>query len=147
MPKALAVLAVALCAVLGLLLWGARDASAATDSTCPLATVTDVCDLPTTTVVPTDTVLPPISLCLPVNSDHTYCDRDGHRVGGVRDSHGCYRWQHWDSDADKCVRDSSDTTTVVTSPPSTTVIELPGRTQVIRRPRGGAETGDGLTLR
>lgn len=144
MPKALAVLAVALCAVLGLLLWGARDASAATDSTCPLAAVTDVCDLPTptTTVVPTDTLLPPISLCLPVNSDHTYCDGRGHRV----DSHGCYRWQHWDADLLRCVRDSNPTT-VVTSPPSTTVIELPGRTQVIRRPRGGAETGDGLTLR
>lgn len=137
MRKSLAVLAVALCAVLGLLLIGGRDASA---SGCVLNAV-NVCDvLPTTTdtavPVPTTTVLPPINVCAPVNSDHTYCDRHG------VDVHGCHRWQHWDAVLASCVRNIPITTTEI---PPATVVVVPAPRQVVRQPVGGAETGDGLT--
>lgn len=151
MSKTLAVLAaslaVPLCAILGILL-GPTPAASATD--CVL-TAANVCDLlptipaPTTTeVVPTTTAtLPPIDLCLPVNSDHTYCE---HHHGGGVDSHGCRNYQHWDTVLLRCVRNVPLPTTI-TSPPSTTINNFP--TQVKVTPSGGAETGngdDGLAL-
>lgn len=139
MRKSLAVLAVALCAVLGLLLLGGRDASASTTASSCVLNAVNVCDvLPTDTAVPvpTTTVLPPINVCAPINSDHTYCDRHG------TDGHGCYRWQHWDTVLASCVRNVPITTTV-TPPP--TVVVVPAPRQVVRQPVGGAETGDGLT--
>jgi hypothetical protein len=148
---AVAAVAVPACAVLGLLLGGHTPASAA-DCILSAANVCDV--VPSTTdttetAVPTSTVLPPINLCIPVNSDRTYCE---HHRGDPIDSHGCHtRYQHWDSVLARCIRNTGPiTTTVVTSPPSTTIYNFPRRQVTITPKDGtGAETGngdDGLAL-
>jgi hypothetical protein len=144
MSKTLAVLAaslaVPLCAVLGILLGGTTPAAAA-DCILSAANVCDVIPTTTETATPTSTVLPPISLCIPINSDRTYCE---HHRGDPIDSHGCHtRYQHWDAVLASCIRNTGPTTTtVVTSPPSTTIYNFPRR-QVTITPRGHAETGNG----
>lgn len=137
---ALAAVAVPVCAVLGLLLGGQTPASAA-DCILSAANVCDVIPSATETATPTSPNLPPVSVCIPINSDRTYCE---HHRADVVDSHGCHtRWQHWDSVLASCVRNTEpSTTTVVTAPSSTTIYNFPRR-QVTITPNGHAETGNG----
>lgn len=145
MSKTLAVLAaslaVPLCAVLGILLGGTSPAAAA-DCILSAANVCDVIPSTTTeTTAPTSTSLPPVNVCIPINSDRTYCE---HHRGDPVDSHGCHtRYQHWDTVLAECVRNTGPTTTTVVSPPpSTTIYNFPRR-QVTITPNGHAETGNG----